>query len=1745
MPRLNLESIIKTKSIDGTSVTLKQLRGLFLCYIIAGMIFFSSPIIGLADAAATCNTTNTVIADVVALDQPLVYNRLGAINPTGMIFALRRDVVIETNGQPGNPISGPGTATPGQVMLRPDKRPRPIVLRMNVGDCLQVNFENLLDPVTMGDQPATRNASVHVMGLQLVNSIASDGSWVGQNPSSLVPPGGNAQYTFYAERENTFMLYSTGATTGGEGDGGSLAHGLFGAVNVEPQGAEWYRSQLTAEEMELASDGLTTPDGHPLINYDAVYPDTYPVVSRRGLPILKMKMGNEIVHSDINSIITGPGRGNFENVYLPNPVNVPLQEDVAPGQIGSRSRNEPFREFTVIFHDEINVSQAFPGFFNSNDLGFALKGVKDGFAINYGTGGVGSEIIANRLGVGPMADCIECKYEEFFLTSWAVGDPAMVVDIPANTGLETLGPTQAPGQGTTGAKATKAFYSDDPSNVHHSYTGDHVKFRNVHAGPKEHHIFHLHSHQWLFTPNSDNSSYLDSQMIGPGSGYTYEIAYNGAGNRNQVVGDSIFHCHFYPHFAQGMWEMWRNHDVFENGTKVDALGNPLPDARALPDNEIKNGTPIPAVVPIPGRPMAPVPKVQVMIDRNTGNALCNGEPCNSTSADNLPADKNPGYPFFIPGTAGHRPPHPPLDTVDDGGLPRHVITDGTFIESHNRTDFNKELLSSTAIEIPETGTKYEKAAMNFHEIRFHETSDTSGNPAWFKTNGLPRQPGAPYSDPCVSDTGVAVGKQRNYSAAVIQLDLVMNKVGWHFPQERMIALWGDVNSFLTGTKPPEPFFFRANTNDCITFNHTNLVPNIYVQDDYQVKTPTDIIGQHIHLVKFDVTSADGSANGWNYEDGTYSPDEVRERIHAINESGGLILNTGQQQLLEPEAHPYFGGTGPNGENWLGAQTTVQRWYADNVLNMQGKDRTLRTVFSHDHYGPSSHQQVGVYSGLVVEPENSTWLDPETNSTFGNRFDGGPTSWKASIWTQNPADSYREFLFEFADFQHAYEEGGGVDVNGNPIPDPIKVINPPAKNELFLAPSLNPNLDLLLKRQVCPNAEGQNTAFTPPCPEAISVSEPGTMVVNYRNEPMALRVLGQNDRFIYNKAAFAQAPGMPGDLSYVYKTLTNRSIPELNTVKGVTTYPDLTGGVQPGDPFTPLLRVYENDSIQIRTLVGAHEEGHNFNIQGIKWKMEPSDPNSGFSNTQGMGISEHFEFRVPEIISAVKGGTPFADYLYEAGTSVDDRWNGLWGIMRSYNGADGILPDLKPLPSNPEGKAPPNQNPQDFQGVCPREAPRKTFSVVATTAAQALPGGRLVYNNRNVNGGPLYDPAAILYILKGDLDNAGKLKPNVPVEPLIIRANAGDCIDVTLTNNLPNPLPPDNVGGYSTLPMIIANALPGAPFISNAGFNNNQLIPSNHVGLHSQLVSYDLLKEGSGSNIGFNPIQTAAPGGVIKYRWYAGDITIDTNGNRVARPIEFGATNLISSDPIRHSNRGAIGALIIEPQGSTWTADTDSRAKAMVMRQDGTNFREFVLLFQDDVNLRFGSTVTLPGAPALQGGGFGTTTFNAGNPVPNTGAVEAPEDSGQKGFNYRTEPLWFRMGYAPNAPFQFTRTLDFSNANANVLVGGDPKTPVFTAARGTPVVLRVLEPGGHSRNSVFQLHGHIWEREPYILDSTKIGSNPLSQWIGSQEGHGPTDHFNMLLKNGAGGAFNIPGDYLYRNFESDLFSTGEWGIVRVN
>ncbi|MEO7735948.1 MAG: copper oxidase, partial [Kofleriaceae bacterium] len=1196
-----------------------------------------------------------------------------------------------------------------------------------------------------------------------------------------------------------------------------------------------------------------------------------------------------------------------------------------------------------------------------------------------------------RLGVGPMWNCPECKFEEFFLNSWAAGDPAMLVDVPANTPVSTQQLEAAAvatllyqpvppvtGKPTPGPKATKAFYPDDPSNVYHGYQSDPVRFRVLHAGEAVTHVHHLHAHQWLYNPKESGSNYLDSQAIGPGASFTADLVYNGAGNLNRTSGDSIFHCHFYPHFAGGMWALFRVHDVFEAGTRLDGSGRPAAGSRALPDGEITAGTPIPAVIPIPGVAMAPLP---APVHIEGGQAVV------------PPGSGNPGYPFFVPGLAGHRPPQPPLDFAFgddgapiDGGLPRHRIKRGTVaFQKQTVWDFSKESATLVAEELDERGTEPERRAMAAHAMTAIATRTPDGAPAEFKMTGVPPAPGAPFANPAPPGA-----RLRRYKGADIQLDVVLNRKGWHFPQQRMMSLWEDVKPTLAGLLAPTPLFFRANSGEAVEYWHTNLVPSYYELDDFQVRTPTDVLGQHIHLVKFDVTSSDGGSNGFNYEDGTFSPDEVRERIHAINQAGGLATSDGRRRMLAPRPHPYF-GAGESGK-WVGAQTTIQRWYAEPIIDASGHDRTITTVFTHDHLGPSTHQQAGLYGALVIEPAGSIWTSLDGKVTYGSRaLDGGPTSPMANIVTPTSTDSYRELLLEWQDLQLAY------DGQSRSRPDCYKVgcAQDPAAADCPLH---------CLPIRAAPDYRGwadpkhaiNAPPFPPdgtqqhPQPQAIALFGAGTFSMNYRSEPIPLRVTPP-------PAGAAPLPpaqaAEAADLAHAFRSIP-RLDPAFNTqpVGGspidpacdptratCLRYPrqPISAGMAPTDPFTPLFRAYAGDNVQIRAIAGAHTSMHDVVVHGMKWLFEPNVASSGWRASQFDSLSEHFELHVTVPPAALPAGRDHADYLYSPSTSYEGLSNGTWGLLRAFDGAAGarLRPDLQPLPNNPGGSVPGGavvQLPAGLRTDCQGGQPcLRSFQVSAITAGQAL-GHPLYYNARGTvvrrtEGGktvyaldkalPLQDPDALLYVRDEDLDDAGALRPGVPIEPLVLRVNAGDWIRVTLRNCLTGREPPFHKDHATDA------AKPSVPY--SFPFAGIKLGTSPSVGLHPQLLAYDITRS-NGFNLGDNPVQTVPPDAARPagepacrtaprrdYVWYAGSLTPRADGTMQATPIEFGSVNLMPADPLVHHYHGLVGALVVEPAGATWIEDSDARTTATVWTQDGSPLRELVVVVQNDAAIELG------------------------------------------------------------------------------------------------------------------------------------------------------------------------------------------------
>jgi hypothetical protein len=431
--------------------------------------------------------------------------------------------------------------------------------------------------------------------------------------------------------------------------------------------------------------------------------------------------------------------------------------------------------------------------------------------------------------------------------------------------------------------------------------------------------------------------------------------------------------------------------------------------------------------------------------------------------------------------------------------------------------------------------------------------------------------------------------------------------------------------------------------------------------------------------------------------------------------------------------------------------------------------------------------------------------------------------------------------------------------------------------------------------------------------------------------------------------------------------------------------------------------------------------------------------------------------------------------------------------------------------------------------------------------------------------------------------AVKLRPGAPVEPLSLRAAAGECINVTLRNRLPAVAP--DLAGYYELHRVVdrdRNDPQGVTF-----FDNNLIRPSSQVGLHPGQLAYDAFQD-DGVVVGLNsPTRNLAPpGGTATYRWYAGDLSLTppTAGpfgvfltNIVATPVELGATNIAPADKIKQGQKGLVGALTVEPPAATWVEtdavlDHQTRTRGVTrgttasatVTSGAVTFRDFAAVIQRGTNQRYVDGTAVEGIGA-------------------EGAIsEDTEDSGQYGINYGSEPLWLRFGLAPNTPFNgaapgVATLRDIPNAHvaySNVLSGGDdPATPVFTAAAGQQARVRVVEPAGIGRSMTFNVHGHVWQRAPYVcpgsaflgltgnckpagffptqigtggqfeVASRGIGDNPLSFWLGGQDSVMPGSHYDFVLRS-AGGVNGIPGDYLFRDQASFGNLGGLWGILRV-
>ncbi|HEU4793008.1 MAG TPA: multicopper oxidase domain-containing protein, partial [Nitrolancea sp.] len=171
--------------------------------------------------------------DVVAINVTIPFNRWGQTDPNGQIFALKGDAEAIKNWS--KPLAADLAQDPaGNRRLRP----RPLVLRANAGECVEVTLTNQLNATGNDGLPNNPSVSIHVNGPSY-NVQTSDGSAVGYNDDTTVPMGGSITYYWSAPEEGLYFFHDRAGFAGSEADGGSNVHGLYGALAVEPAGSTW------------------------------------------------------------------------------------------------------------------------------------------------------------------------------------------------------------------------------------------------------------------------------------------------------------------------------------------------------------------------------------------------------------------------------------------------------------------------------------------------------------------------------------------------------------------------------------------------------------------------------------------------------------------------------------------------------------------------------------------------------------------------------------------------------------------------------------------------------------------------------------------------------------------------------------------------------------------------------------------------------------------------------------------------------------------------------------------------------------------------------------------------------------------------------------------------------------------------------------------------------------------------------------------------------------------------------------------------------------------------------------------------------------------------------------------------------------------------------------------------------------------------------------------------------------------
>jgi manganese oxidase len=427
-----------------------------------------------------------------------------------------------------------------------------------------------------------------------------------------------------------------------------------------------------------------------------------------------------------------------------------------------------------------------------------------------------------------------------------------------------------------------------------------------------------------------------------------------------------------------------------------------------------------------------------------------------------------------------------------------------------------------------------------------------------------------------------------------------------------------------------------------------------------------------------------------------------------------------------------------------------------------------------------------------------------------------------------------------------------------------------------------------------------------------------------------------------------------------------------------------------------------------------------------------------------------------------------------------------------------------------------------------------------------------------------------------------------VEPLTLRVNQGDCVEVRFTNRLNEPAP-NFVRNNSIFPLpgeVLrpAGTVTPAPreFAPAATQPDNDFNPATapNASMHFDGLDYDV-RGSDGTAVGNNPDSTAPPGQTVTYRLSArteGEFQFKDGGDfssQQTRPVDTnGQVRFIGS----HSF-GAFGAIVVEATGATWVDPRTGGAlasgtRAVIKHPSQPDFREHVLFMHDEVEAepgiltRFcrsesgdeggGNECVQPTAAQLAKLTAGTLPGLGGGDADALVNGEVPVKLEWFAFNYRSEPganreevdcpAATRAGQGVDAAACVGEETSLSSWAFGDPGGGDL---VIHNYRGEPMQIRLLHPAEFETHT-FHWHVNRWPFDP--KDEGGIGaiSSPNHRTTTTNildvQAVSPGSHYGLIAQGGAGSAHLNKratfGDIIFHCHLYPHFATGMWGLNRT-